>query len=148
MTINLYVNVSEKERVTKTLSLEKSFSGTLREQTSVIDPVISIESTDNLSQYNYMYIPDFGRYYYIRNVESVKNGLWRITGHVDVLMSFKSQILQNSGVIERQENKWNLYLPDPDFQTSNKTQIQTKKFPKGFGNRSYILVISGNNPIA
>lgn len=148
MTINLYVNVSEKERVTKTLSLEKSFSGTLREQTSVIDPIISIESTDNLSQYNYMYIPDFGRYYYIRNVESVKNGLWRITGHVDVLMSFKSQILQNSGVIERQENKWNLYLPDPDFQTSNKTQIQTKKFPKGFGNRSYILVISGNNPIA
>lgn len=148
MTINLYVNVSEKERVTKTLSLEKSFSGTLREQTSVIDPVISIESTDNLSQYNYMYIPDFGRYYYIRNVESVKNGLWRITGHVDVLMSFKSQILANSGVIERQENKWNLYLPDPDFQTSNKTQIQTKKFPKGFGNRSYILVISGNNPIA
>lgn len=148
MTINLYVNVSEKERVTKTLSLEKSFSGTLREQTSVIDPVISIESTDNLSGYNYMYIPDFGRYYYIRNVESVKNGLWRVTGHVDVLMSFKSQILQNSGVIERQENKWNLYLPDPDFQTSNKTQIQTKKFPKGFGNRSYILVISGNNPIA
>ena len=148
MTINLYINKSEKERVTKTLSSEKSFTGTLREQTSIIDPTISIESTDNLSQYNYMYIPDFGRYYYIRNVESVKNGLWRITGHVDVLMSFKNQILANSGVIERQENKWNLYLPDPDFQTSNKTQIQTKKFPKGFGNKSYILVISGNNPIA
>ena len=148
MTIDLYINKSEKERVTKTLSSEKSFTGTLREQTSIIDPTISIESTDNLSQYNYMYIPDFGRYYYIRNVESVKNGLWRITGHVDVLMSFKNQILANSGVIERQENKWNLYLPDPDFQTSNKTQIQTKKFPKGFGNKSYILVISGNNPIA
>lgn len=148
MTINLYINKSEKERVTKTLSNEKTFTGTLREQTSIIDPVISIETTENISGYNYMYIPEFGRYYYIRGIDSVKNNLWRVSGHVDVLMSFKAQILENSGVIERQENKWNLYLPDPDFQTSNKTQIQTKKFPKGFGNRSYILVISGNNPIA
>ena len=148
MTINLYINKSEKERVSKTLSNEKTFTGTLREQTSIIDPVISIETAENISGYNYMYIPEFGRYYYIRGIDSVKNNLWKVSAHVDVLMSFKSQILQNSGVIERQENKWNLYLPDPDFQTSNKTQIQTKKFPKGFGNRSYILVISGNNPIA
>lgn len=148
MTINLYINKSEKERVTKTLSSEKSFTGTLREQTSIIDPVINIETTENISGYNYMYIPEFGRYYYIRGIDSVKGNLWRVSGHVDVLMSFKSQILENSGVIERQENNWNLYLPDPNFQTENRTQIQTKTFPHGFNNKSYILVISGNNPIA
>lgn len=148
MNISLYVNKSENERIKKNLTGAKTFAGSLREETSVIDPVIMIETTDNITKYNYCYIPEFGRYYFIRNISVVRNKLYKINCHVDVLMSFSSEILANSGVIERQQNKWDLYLADPDFQVESKTQIITKKFPGSFTGQHYILAIAGNNPLA
>lgn len=143
MNITLYKNTSERERVSKTLSAPISMTGTLRGECSILRPVILCEKTQNLAQYNYMYIPDFGRYYYIE-IESVNNKLWRITGKVDVLMTYAAGIKKQTAIIERQENKWNLYLRDPSFVTLNKQQVQTFKFPKSFDGKShYVLVLSG-----
>ena len=92
MNITLYFNKSEKQKIGKNLTNSLEFTGTLRDETSVIDPVIMIEA-ENLSQYNYCYIPQFHRYYFIDNIEVVRQGLWRIRCHVDVLESHKNQIL-------------------------------------------------------
>ncbi|MBR3599318.1 MAG: hypothetical protein IKL53_05490 [Lachnospiraceae bacterium] len=93
-----------------------------------------------------MYIPDFGRYYFINDVVSVRNGLWEVHGHVDVLMSFSTGIKGCSATLKRQENLFNMYLDDPEFKTYNKSDIVTKVFSGGQGfskNLSYILVVAG-----
>ena len=102
MNINLYVNTSEPEKLDKTLISGISLTGFLRESSSIIDPVILIEgNASTLSLYNYAYIPEFERYYFINNIESVRTGLVRVYMHVDALSSFKSGIRSNNALIDQ-----------------------------------------------
>lgn len=144
MTITLYKNTSEKERISKTLTGAISKTGTLRTDTSLIDPVITVTSTTNLSSYNYLYIPSFGRYYFITDITVVKNNLWQLTCHCDVLMSWKSQILQQQVVVDRQNTFYNLYLPDTKFIVDARRRVQTYPFPYKFGGQhSYVIAFGG-----
>ncbi len=92
MVITLCNNFSELNKINKNISAGIELSGTLRDKTNVINPDIIIE-IENPTGYNYCYIPSFGRYYYITDMQSVRNGLWRIMLKVDVLMSFKASIM-------------------------------------------------------
>ena len=98
MDIILYKCNSPNYFINKVLAAPATFSGALREESSVIDPIIAIEAS-NLSQYNYLYIPSFSRFYYINNIESVRTNLWRISCHVDVLNTYRSEILAHQAII-------------------------------------------------
>lgn len=64
-------------------------------------------------------------------------------------MSFKSNILALGAVISRQENLYNLYLPDDKLMVSTPRQVVTKKFPKELtpassnGAMSFVFTLSG-----
>lgn len=64
---------------------------------------------------NYMYIPTFNRYYFIDDIISVRNNLWRIVAHVDVLMSFKKEIFNQTVLINRNEFDFDLFLTDKNI---------------------------------
>ena len=90
--ISLFKTASENNRVVKDLTDEKQLSGELRNQTSVLNPSIRIESAENIAGYNYCYIPEFGRYYYITDITSVRTRVWEVSMRCDVLMSYSAQI--------------------------------------------------------
>ena len=143
--IVLQVNSSEKERLDKNITDIATISGTLREKTSLIDPVIVIEG--DLSNYvncNYMTIQAFNRSYFINNITSVSNNLFEISAHVDVLTTYKDQIRTNDAIIARQEKKWNLYLNDGVFKTYQNPFIVTKAFPSGFTSQHFVFSVAGN----
>lgn len=145
MTLKLYTNSSDRNHLDKVITQQGSdISGTLREDCSIVDPVITIESITgfNLASCNYAYISEFGRYYYITNIVC-KGKLYELHMHCDVLMSFKSQIRGNSAVIARNESTYNLYLADGVFKTYANPHYQIKKFPSGFSGFHYVLTISG-----
>lgn len=143
MNIDLYVNHSEKNHLTKTLTNEFSLTGTLKQETSIINPEIIIE-VNNPSTYNYMYIPLFHRYYYITDIESIRNNLWRIRGAVDVLMSFNTQILNCNVLISDAENTPENYVSGEQWKTTVKSKTDIINFSNGFNNTGeYILITSG-----
>lgn len=145
MTIVLYQNTSEFNTVDKTLSELVTLSGTLREQSSIIDPVINISDIDNyIGSANYAYIPEFNRYYFIMNIDSVRENLWRISFHVDVLHTYREQIRGNSAIIERNENEYDLKLNDGLFQTQQNPRIAQYPFPSGFNTWNFVLAVAGN----
>lgn len=144
-TIELMRNNSEKNKVGKDVTVLQTLTGTLRQETSIIDPVIMIEGNlTNLTICNYMSIPVFHRYYFVNNIRSIRNGLIEFSCHVDVLESFKSEILPNIGIIKRQENIWNLYLDDGSFRTYQNPSVLTKAFPSGFTTQEFVLAIAGS----
>ena len=114
--IALYRNSAEQNRVDKTdfLSDIKYVYGTLREGTSIHNPEIVIDRTseENMYFFNYARINPFGRYYYITDIILESNHLWRLVMQVDVLMSFRTQILNTKAFISRNEYKYNVFLPD------------------------------------
>lgn len=144
MDITLQINNSEKNRLDKSITDIVTLSGTLRDQTSIINPVIVIEG--DLSSFvncNYMTISAFNRSYFINNITSINNNLFEISAHVDVLSTYKSQIRENSAIIARQEKKWNLYLNDGVFKTYQNPYIVTKAFPSGFTEQHFIFSVAG-----
>lgn len=144
ITIKLYKYNSPNDYINKDLTGEKSYNGTFRNEVSVLDPIFEIESTDNLSTYNYCYIASLNRYYYITNIVAVTNKLWRIFCHVDVLMTYKPQILAHDAIIARQQNSWNLFLNDGNtFKVQQDARIIQKEFPNGFTGGTYVLLVSG-----
>ena len=110
--INLYVNTAENDRVDKTNYLTQvgTLVGVFKEETSVMNPQIIIEY--GVINFNYIYIPLLNRYYYINEIISVRNNLWRIRLNCDVLMSFKTEILNLECYISRNEYKNNPYIED------------------------------------
>lgn len=65
--------------------------------------VVIDELTEALFTANYVYIPEFNRYYFVKDITSVVSGLWRIDMECDVLMSYKANIYACEGFIERNE---------------------------------------------
>lgn len=146
LTATLYISASPVEKIGKALTSGGTYSCTLKDTTSVLNPVLILRTSDPVYNYNYLYIQEFGRYYFINDIRSVNNNVWEISAHVDVLETYKSAILANSAVIKRQASQYNLYLDDPDFHAYNYERIQTLKFPDNVFNKNlnYILVVNGS----
>lgn len=144
MTIEFYVNQSEKNRLDKTLVSAFNLNGELKEDCSIIDPVIKIVGdVSSMASVNYMYIASFSRYYFINNVISINNEICEVHAHVDVLSTYKDEIRAQRAVVSRQEKKWNLYLNDGVFKTYQNPYIITKAFSSGFTSQHFVLSIAG-----
>lgn len=145
MNLTLYANNSENIRMDKELTQIAELTGTLKEETSVIDPVIIVSDIDAyVTLVNYAYIQEFKRYYFITNIHSVRENLWRLSMHVDVLQTYKLDIRENSGIIERNENLYDLQLNDGLFKTRQNPRIVQYPFPSGFNTWNFVLGVAGN----
>ena len=93
MRIKLYKVYDRENKLNKTLNNEKVLTGSLKNKVSVYNPVIMLKSVDfNFSDYNYCYIEDFDRYYFIEDIEIDALTLFEIRLREDVLMSFNNDI--------------------------------------------------------
>ena len=71
MNINFYRTTDENNVVYKTLTNELAFQNcVLKEKSSVITPNIFVNTNTDICVYNYCYIPEFKRYYYITDIVS------------------------------------------------------------------------------
>ena len=142
MTITLYQNKSDITEVSKSLTTIHTYSnGTLRDGTSIVDPTILIEA-ENIPEdlVNYMYIPKFNRYYFVYTIDNVRKNLWSITGHVDVLRSFRTDIIASTQLIARQEKKRNNYLVDKSLPITAKRNFKCIEFGEQFVENSYYIL--------
>lgn len=143
--IILQKNNSEKNRVNKDIKNIKTISGTLKKETSVVNPTFIVEiPLESVVNCNYVTIPSFNRSYYVTDITSVNSNLVQLACHVDVLQSYKDEIKKNTAIIKKQENEWNLYLNDGSFRTYQNAQVITKQFPDGFNTQQFVLAVAGS----
>lgn len=146
MQIILQKNSSEKNRVKKSLTNVSTLTGALRSECSIIDPVFLAEADlSALSGVNYMTVADFERSYFVTGIRSVRDGIVEISGHVDVLSSFATELLSNTAIVSKSENDWNLYINDGTFRIYQNPKIVTKEFPYGFDSKEFVLAIAGTS---
>lgn len=149
MQITLYKCTAENNRVDKSsyLSSAVNINVTLKQMTSVMNPTMTITDSAgslDVTSYNYLYIPDWNRYYFINNITSVRNGLWEISASIDVLHTYRNGIRGLKGVILRQENDYNVYLPDNLLEYASKDIVNLKfSYPTGGMTPTYILLTAG-----
>ena len=145
MRIQLMNNTEPVNKITKNPSnVGNVLEGSLVDGTSVVDPDILIDSSI-YPNCNYAYIVEFGRYYHVTNIESEKQGLWRLHLHCDPLRSFQNEILSNPAVIARSSSSWNLYLNDSQYKAYADPIMVTRVFPYGFNTFQYVLAMLGGH---
>ena len=145
MDIKLYYNTSDNRTIRKNLINEYSISGKLRESCDLINPVLTIQQY-KVIRYNYAYIPEFHRYYFINKVTSISRNLWRVELEVDPLMSFKGDILALQVVVDKQSSDsiGDEYIDDGSLIADNYTFKSVYNFNKGFNDHGeYILITAG-----
>lgn len=150
-TIHLYITNDSRNKVSKTLNNELTFNISFKNDTSVINPVFVLDSLVDLSYYNYMYIEQTQRYYFIDNVEVCKGRLFKIYAVSDVLMSFKEHILNITGIVDFTEKNSliNKDLPDIHYVNSSGKNIKILETHAPSGEIAFtnsprrILVVSG-----
>lgn len=144
MKLILYNNKSPKNKIGKILTNPYNLTGTLRAETSTTNLQILIEAID-LNPYNYLYISEFNRYYFITDVISVRKGLWFVNASIDVLESFKSEILSLNVILDTTEN-----IGAKEYKSGDCWDILVKEktdivsFSNGLNNTGeFILITAG-----
>ena len=141
MIIYLYNNESPKNKISKSITLLKTITGVLRGETNIVSPVIRIEQT-TFPLFNYAYIPDFSRYYYLRDVREIRANMWDISLISDPLMSFN--INSVSGVVVEAQNGGSDYLEHRHFIRNVKSKTNILTFSNGLlDTGEYILITAG-----
>ena len=142
MTITTYSNASEEHVLDKDITkINDSISVVLKDDTNVLNPTL-ITSQNISHTFNYIYISDFDRYYYVKNITYSQQRFY-IECAVDVLMSFNSDIKGLNVIANRSSSRFNVYQPDPSVSFLQKSIIATQKFPYGFSGQSLILAVNG-----
>ena len=139
ITVQLYRNTAEKNRVDKTsyLTTQGTYKGSLRSSCNVLNPEIVIQS-NSLPSSNYMFIKEFGnRWYFIEGWRIVATGLYELTASVDVLMTYKEQILNLEAVIERQEYNYNTMLTDDEYLVTEEEETIVNEYENIYLNDPY-----------
>lgn len=133
MDITLYSCTAEPNRLDKTsfLTSKKAITGAVpRGDIGCMTPTITIEAADSeVIGANYCYISAWDRYYFITDIHSPVEGLFIISLRTDVLMSFKDSIGLQSGIVEKQQNIYNMYLPG-DIPAETRPLVTTEKLTK------------------
>ena len=145
MDVIFYYNMSDDREINKTLETGHTFQGVLRDECSIMTPTIRFESSGIL-RYNYAYIPEFQRYYSIVDRTVYRDGIWDVTFDVDVLMSFRNDIINLNAVVDKQtlDPVGNQYIDDSSLVTENVMFQTLYNFPAGFNNTGeYILITAG-----
>ena len=147
MELVIYTNRSDDKVVTKNIVVLGTIDGVLRDDCSIIDPVIAVSSdvmnNAMAAHCNYAKIAQFGRYYYVNNI-TLQGKFWILHMHVDVLASFQTELKGLEAVIARNETRYNLYLQDGYFKTYQNPHVSIRPFPAGFDEQYYVLSVAGS----
>ena len=92
MELQIYNNNSNTNVLNKNITLVNTLDFSLKIDNSILQPVLILK---NYSSGNYCYIEKFKRYYYITDIKLLTGGLYQLQLEVDVLMTYKTEIMNN-----------------------------------------------------
>lgn len=137
-----YSCTDSNNKLNKTLTEIKTVTANFKGNVSETDPIIFVNSFD-FSNVNYMYISDFNRYYFVKDIVAVPGGL-HVSGHVDVLMSFKDEINNIGAIVSRSSNYSNPDIIDHNMKTTQYKNFNIIESNKSFSQTmSHYIVVAG-----
>ena len=146
MAITVYFTTeSKRENSTKQLSMPISHSCTFKNGCSMLNPTLFLEiETEDFPAYTAFKIED--RYYNITDIRTVRNNLFEVSGEVDVLATYKSNILATTAYVIF-DTVPNTELVDSrlPMKTSKSVSASSSACPLVVDSGCYILSLTGSN---
>ena len=151
MNVILYNNKSDKRQLVKNITEIKTISATAKGEINIISPTLILEyfSTD----FNYCYISDFKRYYFVNSITLLSGQRVQINLSVDVLMTYKEEIKNLTVNVLRYENIEPTFLTDSRIPLFSDTVQKVIEFPENIFNlenpsensKNFLLTVAGGD---
>lgn len=129
-----FFNFQKKSNSTKAPTQTQWESGldakvVLLDMTSILTPTFKLELSTppmaSTTKYNYCYVPDFKRFYFIDEWRTYQ-GLWYCDCKCDVLASYRTAILGSTQYVKRSASEWDLSILDSVYPAKAIPSISTK----------------------
>lgn len=109
MAYNVYFgNVAKRKNSTLQGSVNDPFSVVLKNPTSLHTPTFTISA----ESFNYNYAKWDDRYYFVTDIVAKNNNLYEVSCELDVLATFKSEILASTQFVSYSSSQTSVWLPD------------------------------------
>ena len=113
----LFKQNSENDQLSKTLTYVDMIQGKFNHAIGLKNINIDIYNYQN--NFNYVFIPSLKRYYYVDSIEIISADITRLHLKEDVLMSWKTLILNQSALVTRYQASTETNLSDPRLPIDN-----------------------------
>ncbi|MDN6641392.1 MAG: hypothetical protein L0L04_02945 [Staphylococcus equorum] len=100
----LYHTTDPENKVNKQLEQIALRNIHLKRDESQESPHIKLRTFEEVPQVNYIYIPNFKRYYFVTEIENLNNQIFDFYCETDVLMTYKEPILNGTATITKTKN--------------------------------------------
>lgn len=115
-------------------------------------PVLVLSKRAYDQEYNYAYIPDFGRYYYIMGW-AFRRGHYYASLAVDVCTSYREQIFAQSAYVTRSASQWDgsitdAYYPNNSTPQTAKIFLNQDGLVATFPSGTIVLGVIGGGPLS
>lgn len=142
MEIITYSLTEDGHHIPKHYTPVGTLTGSVRDAVDIENPTIRIDHTGT-DTFNYIYVPEFNRYYYVLDRVQVRTGITDLICHVDVLESFYRQFIYSPMIASRSDSTYNKFIPDGE-RVFQQDQLHLYKNLGGFsGDFSMIMVTVG-----
>lgn len=125
MKIQLFETGSPRNSINKKLENMIEFDAQIKGDFNILNPVFRIITTENLTGKNYCYVPELKRYYFVDSIVIFPINIYVISFKVDVLETWKNDILKSKCSI-MQQKQFNKYY-NGNFPTQVNKEIDTYK---------------------
>lgn len=138
-TIRLY-NFNKKPNSTAVpVVAGTQYQCTMKTVSSLLSPVIQVADTKGtgaIPLFNYAYIQDYNRYYFIDDI-SWSLGIWTISMHTDILASFRTDIRSSRQYVLRSASRYDDTIPDTLYMTKASSYGSSFSMSEYAGTGSY-----------
>ena len=144
MNVTLYNYSGDRRQLSKYLgtAIASVTILAITDTTNIIRPTIIIDTRS--FNFNYVYIPDFGRYYYVDNIQLLNGQRIALQLSCDVLMSHADKIRSSQCIADRSSSHVNVHLVDRTIPSRDDARIYVRKMAATpFTTTSYVLQVAG-----
>ena len=139
MKIVFYKTTSEYNRLNKILVEPLEVDGKMRGEVDILNPIIEV--TTNPLEYNYCYLPELNRYYFINSVSIRYTGYYIINLTLDAIYTYKDELLQTVVIVSQVETG-NKYKEGYIKETDCRETIEKKEFSNPFSKTGSLILVA------
>lgn len=140
-----FSNGSKRENSTKRLTMTATHDCVFKNGCNMLNPTLLLELTTNTFP-TYTAFKIENRYYNVTDIRSVRQNLFEISGEVDVLATYKDNILATKAYVVY-DNTPNTEIPDNrlPMKTSVSVDKSTVEFPWEVTDGKFVLSLTGGH---
>lgn len=132
-----YHNASARNMINKTLEQLDTIEMAFLSQEDILSPRITVKNLNPNA--NYIYLDTLGRYYFINTWSVKNNGLYILDLHIDVLYTYRDEIMNNPCNVISSDNVLN--DNSVDYDSEGKAVTITYPMQTPFSDNKEIVMI-------